>query len=712
VGDHTSDAALAFDVGGTFTDILVRTGDGTIATEKVLSRADEVVATVARSLTSLIDTDGGRPVQLRHGTTVASNALLESTGPTTGLLTTRGFRDELELRRQARPGVYDYGWERTPPLIPRANRVEVTERIDATGAVVVPLDVAEARVALTRLREQRVEALAIVFVNSYANPEHEVAALALAREVLPDIPICASHEVMPLPREYERTSTTAVNAYLMPVVTEYLDRLETQVDPRAPELQVMQSNGGLMSSARARRRPIQMVESGPAGGVLAARALARETGLANVVSFDMGGTTVKTCLIEHGEADERAEYEVGGSTHAGAGYNTSVGYALSVPSFDIVEVGAGGGSIAVVVDGILRVGPRSAGADPGPVAYGRGGTDPTVTDANVVLGYIDPVAIAGGTVHIDSAAAAAVIGRRLGDPLQRSVDEAAFGVFQVVNAAMTRSIRAVTTERGRDPRMFSLVAFGGAGPIHAAALADQLGIGEVRVPLFPGLFSALGILLADVRRDLRASCVARLDADDVRWLDRAHRDLLARLEAIDGPHQHSVSGATITPWLHLRYQGQSSELAIAIPADIDWAHDGLRLREAFHVAHERQYGYRRVHEPVVAMSIHLRVHVPSGAPTFAELARSSFATPDPVAVEPNARTAYFGPEHGSLSTTVLSRVALSSNPVQGPLIVEEFSTTIVVPPGWTAALGDLGEVVMRSVTAPGPDRNTARPRMG
>ena len=398
-------------------------------------------------------------------------------------------------------------------LIPRRRRIEVSERMTVQGEVETPLNEEEVRQAIHTLKRQGVESIAVAFLHSYVNPSHEQRAVALIREVFPEVMVCSSAEVLPEVREYERTSTTALNAYLMPVVNRYLDQVETQLQAYPPTLQIMQSNGGVMTAAHARRRPVHMIESGPAAGALAAAGLAREIGLSQAVAFDMGGTTVKACLIEDGQAVETAEGEVGAGINRAGRLSQGAGYALRVPAYDIVEVGAGGGSLAWVDDGgALRVGPRSASAVPGPACYGRGGTEPTITDANVALGYMNPGKIAGGTVPIDAAAARTAIETRLCARLHLSVQDVAFGIHQVADATMTRAIRAVTTERGRDPREFTLIAFGGSGPLHATTLADNLGMPRVYIPLFPGLFSALGLLLADIRYDYVQSVPQELDA--------------------------------------------------------------------------------------------------------------------------------------------------------------------------------------------------------
>lgn len=688
---------VAFDIGGTFTDVVIAGAAGQLFTYKILTLPDSVGMDVGRCVAdALRQQPDSHVASLVHGTTIASNAVLEGKGAVTGLLTTKGFRDELEIRRLGRPGIYDVFWERTPPLIPRRRRLEIRERMTVNGEVDTPLDVNDVRQALEVLRRQGVEAIAVSFLHSYVNPAHEQQAAALVRELLPAVMVCASSEVLPEIREYERTSTTALNAYLMPVVNRYLNQLETQLQHYHPSLLIMQSNGGVMTTEHARRRPVHMIESGPAAGVLAAASLAREIGLSQAVSFDMGGTTVKACLIEHGQPVETAEGEVGAGINIAGRLSRGAGYALRVPAYDIAEVGAGGGSLAWVDEGgALRVGPHSAGAVPGPACYGRGGTTATITDANVVLGYMNPQQIAGGTVPIDAAAARAAIDKDLGTRLGLTAQTAAHGVYQVANATMMRAIRAVTTERGRDPREFSLIAFGGAGPIHAAELAASLGIRRVYVPLFPGLFSALGLLLADLRYDYVQSVPGRLDAVDPVLLLREFETLEARVREEVFREEISPAGVHLERFIDLRYARQSSELTLPVPAAPATELPRL-LAELFHNEHERTYGYRRENDPIAVVSVRLKATAPARSVGFRELGESFARTVGRARSAEIIRQAYFGPQAGERETRILGRSDLMDRSLAGPLIVEEFDTTVVVPPGWQVELDGYGNIVLKS----------------
>jgi N-methylhydantoinase A len=687
---------VAFDIGGTFTDVVIAGTRGHLYTYKILTLPDSLGVDVGQCMAdALRQQPGGRVRSMVHGTTIASNAVLEGKGAITGLITTMGFRDELEMRRLGRPGVYNVFWERLPPVIPRRLRVEVRERMTARGQVDTELDVNDVRAALHKLGAHGIEALAISFLHSYVNPLHEQRAAALARELLPHVLVCTSSEVLPEIREYERTSTTALNAYLMPVVNRYLDQLETQLRQYHSSLLVMQSNGGVMTSEHARRRPVHMIESGPAAGVLAAASLAREVGLSHVVAFDMGGTTVKACLIEDGRPVETAEGEVGAGINLAGRLSRGAGYALRVPMYDLAEVGAGGGSLAWVDEGgALRVGPQSAGAVPGPVCYGRGGTTPTITDANVVLGYMNPQRIAGGTVPIDAAAARRAI-EELGARLRLPVQDAAYGIHQVANATMMRAIRAVTTERGRDPRDFALVAFGGAGPLHAAALAASLGMTRVYVPLFPGLFSALGLLLADLRYDYVQSIPGQLDAVEPTVLLRAFAALAARMR--EEVSRENIDPATVRleRYIDLRYARQSSELTLPFPESGSTADLSAVLTAAFHAEHERTYGYRRENDPIAVVSVRLKATAPARSLGLRELGESFARTVNAGTGQPTVRRAYFGPEVGEHASPVLHRADLVGKVLQGPFIVEEFDTTVVVPPGWQAEVDGCGNIILR-----------------
>ncbi len=687
---------VAFDVGGTFIDVVIADDDGQIFTYKILALPDSIGGDVGGCVQDALARSSADSIaRMVHATTVASNTVLEGKGAVTGLLCTRGFRDLIEIRGLQRPAIYDIFWDRLPPLVPRRRRLEVTERIMAGGQVRTPLNEDDVRSALHSLRAQGTQAVAVCFLHSYLNAEHERRAMALVREIMPDAAACSSAEVLPEIREYPRASTTVLNAYLMGAVNGYLGKIERELSRWGREILIMQSNGGIMTAAHARKFPVRMIESGPAAGVLAAASLARESGLSNVVAFDMGGTTVKACLIENGEAAEINEGEVGGGINRSGYLMKGAGYTLRVPAYDIVELGAGGGSIARIEEGLLmRVGPQSAGAAPGPACYARGGTQPTVTDANVVLGYMNPEAIAGGTVPIEAAAARAAIDAHLGRQLGVAPSAAALGVHRVVNATMARAIRSVTSERGRDPREYTMVAFGGAGPIHAAALAADIGIGRVYVPLYPGLFSSLGLLFADLRYDGVRSVMARLDELDPAVLRRHCRMLVDELRQ----RLAREAGATEMRFesnVELRYLRQDSELSFRIPNDIADAELCAWLDRAFHPEHQRNFGYRRDGDPILAVSLRVRAIAPARSVAAQDLAAGfERAAKSAARLPPRSRLAYFGPQATPMQARVMTRQSLLDGALAGPAIIEEFDTTIVIPPGWRAELDRLANVVL------------------
>ena len=498
---------LGVDVGGTFTDLVLAAPDGRALTRKVLSSAAnyaEAIIEGAAALLAEANLEPGAVAEIIHGTTVATNAILERRGARTGLLTTAGFRDLLEIGRLRLARLYDLDFERSAPLVPRRWRLEVGERMSHAGAVIAPLDATSATVAIDRLLAEGVESIAVCFLHAYANAAHEQAVGALVRERAPGVALTLSCEILPEMREFERTSTTVTNAYVMPVMARYLESLERELVRLglAAPLLVMQSNGGVMTAEAGRRRPVHVIESGPAAGVIATAALARRIGLGNAISIDMGGTTAKASVIEGGDIKRTGEFEIGGSMSQGSRLYKGGGFVLRVPAIDIAEVGAGGGSI-VSVDGAgaLHVGPHSAGAVPGPVCYGLGGKAVTLTDANVCLGYLHQERLPSG-LRLDADASRRAFAEQVAARLDIGLLEAAHGVYLLGCAGMARAVRAVTIERGRDPQEFMLVAFGGNGPLFAAEMARSLEIATVLVPPAPGVWSALGLLEAEMEHHL------------------------------------------------------------------------------------------------------------------------------------------------------------------------------------------------------------------
>ncbi|MGE3540285.1 MAG: hydantoinase/oxoprolinase family protein [Candidatus Tectimicrobiota bacterium] len=688
---------VGVDIGGTFTDIVCLGDDGQLHTKKVSSSVDNYARAITEGLCALFQETGltGEDLsEVLHATTVASNAILELRGARTGLITTRGFRDVLEIRNLRMPRLYDMTWQKPPPLVERYLRVVVDERVNGRGGIERALDPADAAQAVDRLLAEGVEAIAVCLLNAFANPAHELLLKEIITARAPHLPCCVSCEVLPEIKEYERTSTTVINTYVMPIVARYLTSLRQELTRNrvtAPLL-LMQSNGGLTTHEAAASRPMHIIESGPAAGVIGAQALARALQLSNIITFDMGGTTAKASLVEDGEVTRSLEYQVGGGIMMGSRLLTGAGYMLKVPAIDLAEVGAGGGSIVWLdAGGSLQVGPRSAGAFPGPLCYDLGGSEPTVTDANVVLGYINPAYLVGGAVPLNADRARQVFAAKIAQPLHLSLEYAAYGAHQIAASNMMRAIRAVSTERGRDPRRSSLFAFGGNGPLFAAGMAAALQMHHIVIPPSPGLFSAFGLLYAEVEHHYSRTfrCLLRQAAPhelQAAW-ERMRAEAVAQLSA-DGfsPAQMRVRRAA-----QMHYQGQTFELTVPVPdGPLDTAALAA-LAEAFGAEHERTYGHRAgPEEPVEMVNIQVvgqGLSARSRVPERLQPGRADSQSALP------ARQAYFGPQHGWCTTPVLHRADLRSAR-EGPCIIEEYDATCVIPPGVQASLDTYGNIIL------------------
>jgi N-methylhydantoinase A len=689
---------VGIDIGGTFSDLVVLTTDGRVETLKVSSAPDRLIPSLLDGLRTLLARAGlvgGEAEAVVHGTTVATNAILEYRGARTALITTRGFRDVLEIRRLRVGRLYDLGWEKPAPLVPRRLRREVTERLDAAGRVVTPLDEGEARRVVDAVLAEGIEALAVVLLHAYANGDHERRIGQLVAQRAPRLSCSLSCDVLPEMGEYERTSTTVINAYVGPVVERYVGALQSGLQEAgiAAPLLMMQSTGGVMHAESARRRPIEVVESGPAAGVVAALELARQLGELdqNIITVDMGGTTAKASILEDGRAFQMTEYEVGAGITGGSRLFKGGGHLLRVPALDIAEVGAGGGSlVSVDAGGGLRVGPESAGAMPGPVCYRLGNEQPTLTDANLVLGYLNPRHLLGGSLIIDDEAARRQLGERVAKRLGLDLQETAYGVHLVAVSNMVRVARAVSTERGRDPRRCALIAFGGNGPVHAAEVARQLGIELVIVPPWPGLFSAFGLLYAEPRHELVQASRGQLMSTTVRVV-------FAGLDTLEHAARLRLVGEGYAPdrivlerFLDLRYRGQSSELRV--PLDGAAATETLAdVAGRFEAEHQRVYGH---HDGIERIEL-VNLRVVARAVRAPMMKREKRVNNDAAARGESTRPAYFGRQHGLLDTRVVGRDQLTVEAQIGPLIVEEYDATTVVPPGWTARRDSLGNILLR-----------------
>lgn len=705
---HAGRYRLGIDIGGTFTDVALVGDDGVVVVAKVPSTPDDYSRGVLDGVAAALARAGRAASDAReivHGTTVATNALLQRRGPRTGLLTTAGFRDLLEIRRMRMPRLYDLSWEKPPPLVERALRLEVDERLDHTGAVIRPLDEAGAAAAIDALVAQGAQSVAVCLLHSYANPAHEARLGELLRQRAPHVHASLSHEVLPRIQEYERTSTTVIDAYVGPVVGRYLEEMEAGLAALglAAPLLVMQSNGGSMSAGTARRRAAHLVESGPAAGAIAAAALGLQTGQRRLLALDMGGTTAKAAFVQDGVVPLTAEAEIGAGVTVSNRLNRGGGYVLALPSVDLVEVGAGGGSLLWVdAGGALSVGPQSAGAAPGPACYGAGSTDPTLTDANVVLGYLNPHWLVGGALRLDASAARRAVGN-VATVLGLGTEAAAHGAFRVAVASMVRAVRAVSAERGHDPREAALVAFGGNGPLHAAAVAQELGIPRVLVPPSPGLFSAFGLLAAEVAHHFRRTHLRLLDQLDLSALRAVAVEMEALALATLAGEGYRRQRVDLLWSADLRYLGQSYELTVPFPnpPSAKGAPDLAALEGAFGRAHLAAYGHRAEGEPVELVDLRLvargrsaQPHGLPGAPS--EPGGQAGAAPA------TRRAAYFGSRIGWQETPVLTRAGLAGAPSVGPpsvgpLIVEEYDATTLVLPGWSAAVDRHGAIVLEPV---------------
>jgi N-methylhydantoinase A len=676
---------IGIDIGGTFTDIVAIATDGGVVTHKIASTPHDYGDGIIDGLRALLASHSGTVTDVLHGTTIGSNAILEGKGARTALITTRGFRDILEIRDLRMPVLYDLHWTKPRALVERRLRLEVIEKLRPDGSVAVPLDAGSLGAAIATLRKEDVQSVAICLLHSYANPTHERAVADAVRAALPDVAVSVSHEILPEIKEYPRTSTTVINAYVQPVVRAYVTSLAARLRElgiTAP-LQLMQSNGGLASAEFAAIAPAHIIESGPAAGVVGGAALAMRLDEPRVITFDMGGTTAKAGLVENGEVLRSEALEVGAGVMAGSRLLVGAGYLLKLPAIDLAEVGAGGGSICRLdAGGAPKVGPDSAGAEPGPVCYGRGGTEPTITDCNLVLGYLDPAGLVGGALKLDVDAARTAIARSLAEPLHRSVEEAAQGMLRLTSASMMRAIRAVTVERGRDPRQFALLAFGGNGPLFAAAIAAELGITRVIVPPLPGVFSAFGLLVADAEHHATRSLRMRIDAADDARIAAVLHELVAigaeRLSRDGFPPQRQQFRLAA----QARYVGQSSEIEVRLPDAGFPSH----FAELFGEEHERNYGFRApADEPVELIGLSV---IARGMPDRPRLPAAIPAASIPV---PARRRAWF-PDVGWVDTPVIDRAQLTSRPRGGPLIVQEYDATCLVPHSVDAALDGFGNI--------------------
>ena len=686
---------LGADIGGTFTDIILLAQDGALLSKKVLSTPDDYSRAIGEGVQALLaenDVSPGQIAEVAHATTIATNAIIERRGARVALITTQGFRDVLELARFRSPHLYDIEFRKPEPLVERRLRFEVAERIGGDGNVLQPLDVAGLDAIAERIVADDIEAVAICFINAYVNADHENAAMAHLQKRLPNTPISTSSQLLPQIQEFERTSTTVVNAYLRPVVEHYVSTLSDRIREigiTAP-LMIMQSNGGVLPASLVGANPVYIIESGPAAGVVGAQRLGAHLGIPNLMVLDMGGTTAKASIIEKGEITIMPGAEVGMS-QMGNRLIQGAGYPIQAPTIDIAEVGAGGGSIAWIDGGGgVHVGPRSAGAIPGPVCYDQGGDQPTVTDANMILGYLNPNVLVGGDLPVNFDKAAAAIDD-IGAKLGQERTEMAYGVHLIANATMYRALSGVTSEKGRDPSQFDLLTIGGNGGVHAAGLADTLNIKRIIVPPAAGLFSAMGLSFADVEHHLVRGFYHLVSDIDAARVNETAGELVAEAETLlidegfGDPAQRDLQLVA-----EVKYFGQSWALPIVFEGYPVTEDSIAVMLEAFGAAHDQNYGYRSDEEPTQIVALKL---IGRGVSTLPRLPDRVARVGETMAATAE-REAYFGPELGWHPTPVLPREGLCETSRAGPLIIEEYDTTTVVRPGWSAHLDEWNNIVL------------------
>ncbi len=691
---------LGVDVGGTFTDaVMMDEATGEVSLVKMASTPEDpsvgFMHVVERALRER-GVDAADISYIVHGTTVVTNTIIEGKGARAALIATEGFRDVFEIARQIRPKLYDIFCEKPPPLVPRYLCYGVPERLDYAGRVLKPLDEEAVRTVVRKMAREQVTSVVVCLLHSYANPAHEKRVGEIVREEMPDVFISLSSDLCPEMREYFRASTTAVNGVVLPIVNRYLEQLDSRLSEIGVGvgLHLMTSAGGIVSSQVARKEPVHLIESGPAAGIIAATAIGGLAGIENLISFDMGGTTAKAGLVERGAPRIASDFEVGSS--AAVAESKAAGYPVRSPVVDLVEIGAGGGSIAWIdAGGALRVGPRSGGADPGPACYDRGQKDPCITDANLLLGRINPDYFIGGEQKLRTDLAEKAV-KRVGDRLGKSVIETAHGIVEIANANMMGALRLISVQRGFDPREFVLVAYGGAGPMHANALARELQIPNVLIPRSPGVTSALGLLVSDIKHDYVQSYIRPMDALDVSYVNETFRRMeqdageLLVSEGIETDDMHFLRV------LDMRYVGQSYELKIETP-DRDLAPgDEETLNAAFFKDHERAYGFADPAESTEVINLRLTA--------IGAIKRPAFSIQEPSGADSSAavkseREVFFSEVGGMTPCKVYDRYRLAcGNRIDGPAIVEEVDSTVVIHPGYVAEVDRYSNILIQGVS--------------
>ncbi len=679
---------IGVDVGGTFTDICVfEEESGTITIEKLPSTPKDSSEGIALGLSTILKklgASGQDVVYLAHGTTVSTNTLIQHTGALTGLITTRGFRDLLEIGRQTRPDLYDPQVDKIKPLVPRRLRLEVNERVYSDGRVLTTLNEDEIRNDIATLKTARVEAVAVCLLHSYLVPDHEKRVKELLTEMFPEAYLSISHEVVSEFREFERLSTTVLNAYLGSSIDHYISQLERRVKDLgiATKVYITQSNGGLISTTSARENPVKTVLSGPSTGVIGAADASRMAGLNDIITFDMGGTSTDVCLVEncHPHVTNLREIE---------------GYIVKTPMIDVHTVGAGGGSIAWIDSGgHLKVGPQSAGSEPGPVCYGRGGTNVTVTDANVVLQTLNPKHLLGGRMPIDAEASKKAVSK-LAEKLGLEMMDVARGIIALVVANMIRALRVISVQRGYDPRDFTLVGFGGAGPLHAGWVAHELNIKRILIPKHPGIECASGILVADMRSDFTRTKILLPEPKDLNEINSIFQKLENQAKNWLSAEGLLPEQQIFTASVDMRYQGQNFELTIPLPKNQLSENDLTVMIESFYEAHERNYGYFNSTEPTQLITY--RVEALGERPKI-NLSPRQITEANSQAQVRDSRQVYFGQDLGGwITCDIYWRDDLSpGNKISGPAMIEQMDTTTIILPGHSAEIDEYLNLIINT----------------
>jgi len=674
---------IGTDIGGTFTDIVFSGSKGTILTRKVLSTPGDYSRAIQEGIQEIFKIEGIRPSAIKdvvHGTTIVTNTCIELTGSEVGLITTEGFRDVLEIARGRMPELYNMAWSKPLPLVPRHLRFEVRERIGKKGEILRELDTAQVKTIIQKLTAVGVESIAISLYNSPLNPKHEEEIEALVRSMSPQVFISRSTNIRPMLKEYERTSETVVNAYVMPVVTSYLRSLKSSlsaIEVNVP-IYVMQSSGGMITAEEAAEVPVEIVECGPAAGVVGAAFLAKQLKIANIITLDLGGTTTKASVVESGQYTRSAEYEVGAGIHRASRLHKGKGYVLRIPSIDIAEIGAGGGSLVWMDNGgLMNVGPKSAGASPGPICYDKGGEEPTLTDSYVILGYMNPDHLLGGDFALNAKKATSIYQQKVASRLKRNVVEAAYGVYTIANSNIRRAITAVSSERGRDPRKFALFVFGGAGALHGAAVARSMGMKEVIIAPLAGVFSAYGLLCADIQRIYVHAFDAMLESSVVPDANQVLRQMTERALKTACDHGYSRDAIQIHSYADLRYRRQQSELTLPLPNGELLDKDLASLEDAFHKEYENTFGFRLSNTPLEVVNLRVSATIPIAKPGVPQAARKASSLSGSSV---RNRKAFFGDEHGVLNVPVRALDEINAERTPGPVLIDTYDSTIVVPP--------------------------------